>query len=127
MSFICGVNQGQKQFDFHQTVVCPRCGRYGRYEVFMTYLCLSLFFLPVLKWNRRYFVRTSCCGAVYALNPEKGRAIAHGEPVTIEPQDLTLVGSQAARLRRCPRCGYTTEEDFTFCPKCGSSMEQNSL
>ena len=93
----------------------------------MTYLCLSLFFLPVLKWNRRYFVRTSCCGAVYALNPEKGRAIAHGEPVTIEPQDLTLVGSQSARLRRCPRCGYTTEEDFTFCPKCGSSMEQNSL
>ena len=28
MFFICGVNQGQKQFDFHQTVVCPRCGRH---------------------------------------------------------------------------------------------------
>ena len=74
-----------------------------------------------------YAPKQQVLGAVDALNPEKGRAIAHGEPVTIEPQDLTLVGSQSARLRRCPRCGYTTEEDFTFCPKCGSSMEQNGL
>ena len=76
MFFICGIDSGQKELPFHQLEICGRCGSYGRYQVFMTYMCLSLFFIPVFRWNRRYYVRMSCCGAVYALNPEVGRRIA---------------------------------------------------
>jgi len=47
MFFMIGIHDGQKQFDFSQTVICNACGAYGRYEVFMTYTVLALFFYPV--------------------------------------------------------------------------------
>ena len=49
---------------------------YGRYQVFMTYMYFSFFFIPLFKWNRRFYVKMSCCGAVYELDPEKGKALA---------------------------------------------------
>lgn len=123
MFFIMGINEGRKDFPFSQTVICSGCGAYGRYQVFMTYMCLSLFFIPCFKWNRRYFVQTSCCGAVYELDPEVGKQIARGENVDIKQRDLTpMRPGNRAMYKRCPVCGYETGENFTFCPHCGNRM-----
>lgn len=129
MFFICGITQGTKELACQaEMFVCGRCGRYGRYQVFMTYMCLSLFFIPVLKWNRRYYVKTSCCETVYELDPETGKRLARGEQVPIMPGNLTLVsdGHQAPAwqvpLKRCRVCGYETREDFEYCPKCGQKF-----
>ena len=73
MFFIMGVSQGQKKLNFDQLIVCGRCGRYGHLEVYMVYSYLSLFFIPVLKWGRRYYVRTTCCNASVELDAELGR------------------------------------------------------
>lgn len=123
MFFIFGISQGSKGLDYTKTVVCRQCGGYGRYQVFMTYSYFSLFFIPVFKWGRRYFVQMSCCNTVYELNPEKGKQLSHGENVDIGEQDLTLFKAQRGRFggnqKRCSGCGYETAEDFEFCPKCG--------
>ena len=127
MFFILGINSGQKKLASGQMVICKVCGGYGRYQVFMSYTSLSLFFIPVLKWGRRYYVTMSCCGTVYDLNPEVGRRMARGENVEISPSDLTLVKAgtrkqwqaPSGNRRVCANCGYETEEDFTYCPKCG--------
>lgn len=121
MFLIIGVNDGRKDFDFSQMTVCEACGAYGRYMVFMTFTALSLFFLPILKWNKRYFVQSSCCGTVYALDGEVGARIARGEDVEIRPEHLQPV-RQGRALRRCISCGYSTDQDFEFCPKCGSKL-----
>lgn len=91
MFFICGINSGQKELKFNQLVICGQCGSYGRYQVFMTYMCLSLFFIPVLKWGKRYYVKMSCCGSVYELDSDTGKRIARGETLEIMASDLTLV------------------------------------
>ena len=93
MFFIMGVTQGRKEFGFAQRMICAKCGRSGSYIVFMTYSVLTLFFIPVFKWNRQYFVRTSCCGTVYLLDPEVGRIVARGGQVDIRPQDLQEVSA----------------------------------
>lgn len=129
MFLMIGVTDGQKALPYHQTGVCPRCGQFTAYEVWMTYTQLLLFFIPCFKWHRQYFVRMRCCGAVYALDPEVGRRIARGEDVTIRPEDLhEMVGSDGGGFRRSPRhrcafCGYETDEDFAYCPKCGRRFE----
>ena len=74
--FIMGINQGRKDFEYNRMVTCNNCGSYGRYQVFMTYMCLSLFFIPFFKWNKQYYVQSTCCNTVYALNPEIGKQIA---------------------------------------------------
>lgn len=130
MFFMIGINQGRKDLAHDQLVICTQCGRYGRYQVFMTFTQLLLFFIPCFKWGRQYFVRMSCCGTVYALNPEIGARIARGEDVPIGTADLHLVSSGSSReeagegpahmVRRCAACGYQTQEDFAYCPKCGA-------
>ncbi len=125
MFLLIGMNQRQKQLEFVQTVLCPACGRYGRYQVFMTCNVFTLFFLPIARWNRRYYVQTTCCQKRYELNPEVGRRIESGEQVTITPGDLRDIppmggsGSYRGNVRQCRYCGYTTTEDFAYCPKCG--------
>ena len=89
MFFIMGITDGWKDFDFNQIITCMACGKYGRYNVFMTYMVLSLFFIPTFKWNRHYYVQSSCCGILYELDSEVGKAIARGEQVEIMQSHLT--------------------------------------
>ncbi|MGN0371214.1 MAG: zinc ribbon domain-containing protein [Enterocloster sp.] len=129
MIFIGGISQGQKLLDYVKTVICDRCGRYGRYQVMMTYMYFSFFFIPLFKWNKRFYVKMTCCGAVYELDPEVGRAILAGKQVDITQKDMVLVQDGNSRsyfengtyktVKKCANCGYETEEDFEFCPKCG--------
>ena len=121
MFFMMGITDGRKEFDFNQVITCDECGAYGRYQVFMTYMVLSLFFIPCFKWNKRYYVQTSCCNTVYELDPEIGKRIAKGEDVEILPQHLYRTQNQGYNysVKRCRSCGFTTTEDYEYCPKCG--------
>lgn len=130
MFFIASVNQGKKNIGHHQLVICDKCGQYGRYEVLMTYMYLSLFFIPIFKWKKRYFVKSSCCHTMYQLNPKVGRRIRRGMEVEITPKDLVLIQKGTAIRQNnlthkfCIHCNYTTaEEDFAYCPKCGTLLE----
>ncbi len=134
MIFIGGISSGMKEIEYLKTVVCSRCGAYGRYQVYMTYMYFSFFFIPLFKWSKRFFVKMSCCGAVYELDPEIGKRLLRGEDVDIRESDLTLVedgrgnpwaSSQTAggQKKRCSACGYETQEDFSYCPRCGAALE----
>lgn len=122
MILLFGITQGRKDLDFVQTVICRMCGRYGRYQVFYTYSAFTLFFIPLFKWGREYYVTSSCCGATYRLNPETGKRIERGELSEIPERDLQPVGGygRTSCRKHCNVCGYETEEDFEFCPKCGN-------
>ena len=128
MFFIMGINQEQKDLGSFGPYICGACGSYGRYQIYITYMCLSLFFIPLFKWSKRYYVQTSCCQSLYELDPEVGKRIQRGEAAEIRTEDMTLVrrGSggwqNTAQRRVCPVCGYETEEDFAYCPKCGARM-----
>lgn len=127
MFFIMGINQGMKELAYNASLfICGRCGRYGRYQVYMKYTYLSLFFIPVFKWGKRYYAKTTCCGTVYELPQDAGRRLARGEDVALTPEMLTVVSSGTGGsgyavnpAKRCANCGYETTEDFEYCPKCG--------
>lgn len=122
MFFIMGITQGKKKLNFDQLIVCQSCGRYGHLEVYMIYSCLSLFFLPVFKWGRRYCVRTTCCDKVVTIDSELGRQIERGQ-ITSLPEDIIPAASQPDyRRKHCDGCGFETEEDYSFCPKCGRRL-----
>lgn len=120
MFFMMGIQQAQKELNFDQTVVCPACGRFGHLHVTMTYTYLSLFFLPILKWGKRFYASISCCGAGCELDPSLGRSIARGEIDVLDPVTLQFTGGR--NVRHCRGCDYTTEEEFEYCPKCGTQF-----
>lgn len=121
MFFIFGINQKEEQLKFDQVIVCDNCGRYGHVTVWVTYSYFMLFFIPLFNWGRRYFVRMNCCGAYCEIDKELGEKIANGTVTSINPEDLPF-RKVVDKLKRCPLCGYSTEEDFQFCPKCGTKL-----
>ena len=121
MFFVLGVNDKRYDLDFDQVVTCDICGRFGHYKVFVVYSVLYVFFIPVFKWNRTYYVEMSCCNSLYELDPEAGAMIERGEYQKITPAELTLIQTgDKVHHRVCQYCGYETDEDFEFCPKCGN-------
>ena len=120
-----GITDKEKELAYTgRMIACQGCGRLAGVQVYMTYTILLLFFIPCFRWNRRYYVKTSCCGSVFELNYEKGEMIRKGEAVDISEYDLNAV-YQGRPVKRCPDCGYETNEDFDFCPKCGQSLGSN--
>jgi hypothetical protein len=123
MFFIFGISNGEKKLNFLQTIVCSDCGQFGRLELYMTYMYFSLFFIPIFKWGRRYYVKSSCCHTVYELDRELGRRLHRGETVNLTEEELHAAGrSYQAKCGCCPSCGYTTAADFDYCPKCGRRL-----
>lgn len=121
MFFLMGISRGEKKLDYVKTIICVNCSKYGRYEIFMTYTYLSLFFIPVLKWDKRYYVKTTCCQNLYELDAIVGKKILNGQETDIRQEDLTPVNGHSFN-KSCPACGYIANSDFIYCPKCGKQL-----
>ena len=124
MFFIMGVSPKREELDFNQAVVCFYCEKYGRYKVIREYTALSLFFIPVLKWGKKYYVRASCCESIYSIDKDLGDKISRGENITLRDEDLNLIHrGEKHHIKRCSHCNFETHEDFTYCPKCAAPFE----
>lgn len=121
MFFIMGITEGRKKFEQLVSIVCPYCGNAGKAVVYMTYTCLSLFFIPFFKWNKKYYVEMECCRSLYILNEERGKEIAKGKDVIISSSDLTPVNNGYYE-NRCPNCGTIVDRGFDYCPRCGKKL-----
>ena len=94
MFFIFGLSSREKEMDFSQTLICPTCGAYGRLNGFISYTYFSLFFIPIFKWNKKYYLKSSCCGSLYTVDKSIGRALEKGEISKIHEEDLEAVNVQ---------------------------------
>ena len=122
MFFLIAVMPVEKRLPYPFSGICQTCGKVCGYEVYMSASCLSLFFIPLIKFGKKYIVKVDCCQTVYLLNKEKGRKIERGENVMINENDLTPYIGDFSIRRSCPNCGYEVEEDFIHCPKCGKKL-----
>jgi hypothetical protein len=123
MFFIFGISNGEKKLDFIQTMLCGRCGKFGRLEAFVTYMYFSLFFIPVFRWGKRYYVKSTCCNSVYEIDRELGRRIQRGENVNLTEKDLHFMNSyEQSAGPACPFCGYPISSGFEYCPRCGRKL-----
>lgn len=124
MFFIVGVSPRRDKLDFSQNMICPNCERYGRYEATVEYTCFSLFFIPILKWDKKYYVKSSCCGSIYSISNDIGDKIFWDENVNLTEGDLHLVRKgHVYSVKRCANCDFETDSDFQYCPKCGAPFK----
>ena len=119
--FIIGINTATKELGTVPNVICPSCGAYTRLQIIVTYEVLNLFFIPVFKWNRRYFATASCCGSVFEVDPGEGRAFERGQIDRIDPRHFHKTAS-GARFPRCPYCGAEVPPGARYCHMCGRPL-----
>ncbi len=115
---IFGIQPGRKQIG-EGTGVCPSCGAYDRYEIDETYNYFHIFFIPVWKWNKRYFLRTRCCRRRLELDPDVGRRIAQGERIQIRSEHI-ISPQDEHDVSVCQSCGSLLRPEYRFCPRCGT-------
>jgi len=78
MLFIGGISQGRKLLNYAKSILCGSCGSTSQCQVFMTYMYFSFFFIPLFKWNKRFYVQKSCCRAFKNREPEIEKPILKG-------------------------------------------------
>ena len=122
MFFIGGISNEEKKLDYTQSIICPRCNSFGRMEIYITYMFFSFFFIPIFKWNKKYFVKNTCCNSIYILDKDIGLRISKGENISISENDLQPVDSYQKFINKCVNCGYISNDDFQYCPKCGQRL-----
>ena len=121
MFFILGISNGEKKIKFDQLEVCKQCGRYGHIEIYMRYMYFMFFFLPIFKWNKRYYAKMSCCDSMCELSKEVGEEISKGNLTHLSMEEF-IFHSQAGSMKCCFHCGFATRDGYQYCPKCGSKL-----
>ena len=129
MFFILGINTKTEEIGTANNVVCPACGRLTMLKIIVIYEVFHFFFIPLFKWNRRYLAEAGCCGAVFELDADAGRAFERGERSDIDPQHLHRTGGYGGGFSddydipaACPHCGAELPPDARFCHRCGNRI-----
>jgi len=116
---IFGVNTKTEPVKTETAVICPLCERYGRYEVLKAYTYFHIFFIPIWRWNKRYYIKTHCCDVFSEIDRETGERIEAGEAVEIEKEQIL---DAYISIRICPNCHTKVEPNFQYCPHCGTRL-----
>lgn len=118
---VFGINQKREELGTYNNVVCPSCGSYTRLAISKSYSYFHIFFVPTFRWNQRYFARSCCCGALFELDGDIGRAFENGENPKIEDSHMHLLSAKG-HYSLCPDCGARLEDSHVYCPYCGRRL-----
>ncbi len=116
--FISGIQDKSKELGVTASLICPACSTYTSMAVSVLYRVLHIFFIPVFRWDRRYFASAPCCGAVFEVDPEDGRAFETGERRSVDPQHMRRTGN-FGRPGVCAFCEEPLVPGALFCHRCG--------
>lgn len=124
MFFIAGAYSKRIELDYYEPILCSCCTKYGRFEAYMEYKVFTLFFIPLFKFDKKFYARTTCCKSLYLItNKEKGLMMERGQGhnVFLKDEDLKVLEKGKCSYL-CLNCGYQAEEGYKFCPNCGTKF-----
>ncbi len=85
-----------------------------------TFEQFTLFFIPLFRFRKRYFVSCPNCGTVYEMRSDEGKRIERDYAAEINPDMLFIV--QGANKKTCPSCKCSVDPYCRYCPNCGTSL-----
>lgn len=86
-------------------------------ELIENYSCFEFFFIPIYKYNKKYFLRCRRCESVYWLKDEGiGEIMASGKA------DYEHIREVIYQKEVCPHCGKDINSKYEYCPNCGKKL-----
>lgn len=123
---IFGIEKKQKEIKFLKGIPCKSCNEGQEGKIIKTFNFFHFFFIPLFRWNEKYYIVCSSCNSIYEIPKDKGKRIEKGEDVEITYWDLRTVeighDGNYTEVNRCAHCGKALEHDFEYCPYCGSKI-----
>ena len=123
---IFGINNKQEEIEFVDDIQCRNCNNNKGGRLIKTFNLFHFFFIPIIKWNEKYYIICDNCKSTYEIPKEKGKAREKGENIEITYWDLRPVEmanyNGGHPINRCSSCGRTIKSDFEYCPYCGNKI-----
>jgi hypothetical protein len=121
---IFGIESKEKLIKILSSLGCKECNSTVTGKLIKTFSYFHFFFIPLFKWDEKYYVICDRCNTVYEISKEKGKAIEKGEDLDITYWDLKVIkrGLYSGEIR-CSRCNNVLEGEFKYCPYCGEKIE----
>ena len=124
---IFGIESKKKDIKALTNIQCKNCNINTDGSLIKVYNVFHFFFIPLIKWNERYFVVCKNCGFVYEIPKDKGKGIERGDSIEINYWDLKsaegIPFSHPPAEFKCKNCGRVIKPDYEYCPYCGNKRE----
>lgn len=115
---IFGVQNKERSIREYDNIICPECSRLSRAELFETYTYFHLFFIPLFKWNKKYYVKLRCCNIVYIVDDDYISELKKSHDIDFR----RLKKIQESEHNYCNNCGNIVDPRFSYCPFCGQKL-----
>jgi predicted RNA-binding Zn-ribbon protein involved in translation (DUF1610 family) len=116
-----GTTYGTTDFGTRRCSFLPCCGKHGgMVALTCTFQQFTLFFIPLFRFGKRYFITCPDCGAVYEMRKEAGEYAAANWNAEINPDSIFIV--QNSYKKTCPACKCSVNSDSRYCPNCGERL-----
>lgn len=121
---IFGIENKDKEIKNLDNISCKRCNKTSSGRLIKNFDFFHFFFIPLFKWNEKYYVVCNECKSLYIIPRDKGKAIEHGEKIEVTYWDLQEINAQYYEHNyynenRCINCGGKLDDNFKYCPHCG--------
>lgn len=121
MFFIAGISGKVKDVGVLEPCPCPACGDSVSLHVCVKYSTPHIFFIPTFRFGVSYLATCPRCASVMELNPQNGKDLERGRPVSADAYgDLRILQNNCRG--RCPRCGAQLVPGHQFCGICGERL-----
>lgn len=123
---IFGIENKEKEIKVLYNISCKKCNSVVKGKIIKSFDFFHFFFIPIFKWNEKYYVICNKCSTLYSISKDKGKAIEHGENIDITYWDLQQVNENYNgnyfQVDICKNCGKRLENRFNYCPHCGTKI-----
>ncbi|MCR1972532.1 zinc ribbon domain-containing protein [Clostridium sporogenes] len=121
---IFGINTKQEEIEDFENLVCKKCGILSRYTVMKTYNVFHFFFIPLIKWGEKYYLKSRCCNTIYVISKENlDRVKVERSFNNIDLEEIyTESSSDNNDTMICSNCGRAINCSFKYCPHCGEKL-----
>ncbi len=124
---VFGIENKDKEIKVLENISCKKCNSTVTGRLIKNFDFFNFFFIPIFKWNERYYVICDRCKVLYSIEKEKGKAIERGEDINITYWDLQEIDQECYfdnyfQGNICKNCGDKVDPDFKYCPHCGAKI-----
>lgn len=123
---IFGIENKEKEIKIINNFTCKSCNRLTMGKVIKHYEFFHFFFIPIFKWNEKYYIECESCKKIFSISKEKGKMIERGENIELTYWDLNEVNNAYSYDYKinsvCKSCGKVVDSEYKYCPYCGNEV-----
>ena len=124
---IFGIENKEKEIKIISNFICKSCNRVTNGRVIKFYEFFHFFFIPIFKWNEKYYVECESCKKVFSISKEKGKMIEREENIDLTYWDLNEVNNGYQDYYNlnnvCNNCRKIVDSNYIYCPYCGNKIK----